>query len=51
MYELDHYIEQGIIVEDPLCLAHMLTKYYYEELLDDITIYHVQIERKNGIRP
>lgn len=51
MVFIEEFQESGIIVDDPLDIEHMLTKYYYEELLDDITIYHVQIERKNGIRP
>lgn len=32
--------DDGIIVDDPLNLDHLLLKYYYEELLDAITEYH-----------
>lgn len=32
--------DDGIIVDDPLDLDHLLLKYYYEELLDSITRYH-----------
>lgn len=33
-------IEDDIIVEDPLDIKHLLTKYYIEELIDAITKYH-----------
>lgn len=31
--------DDGIIVDDPLNMGHLLIKYYFEELQDDWTFY------------
>lgn len=36
-------VEDDVIIDDPLDIRHMTIKYYIEEIIDDITLYHKQL--------
>lgn len=38
---------EGVIIDDPLNIDHMLIKYYLEEIGDAITLYHNKLERND----